>query len=84
MIRSFAVVALMYMTSGETATAFDLKTLEDLMPWKYAAISMANGPNKQALRLCGSVGRPWQPHHRKKSASGVWPSSKRYGAALPN
>ena len=41
MIRSFTVVALMCMTSGETATAFDLKeTLKDLMPCKYAAIRL--------------------------------------------
>ena len=47
MIRSFTVVALMCMTSGETATAFDQKTiLKDLMPCKYAAIRSAHGPNK--------------------------------------
>lgn len=45
------------------------------MPCKYAAIRLCEWPpNKQALRLYGSVGRPWPPHHRKKSASGVWPS----------
>jgi hypothetical protein len=65
----------MCMTSGETATAFDLKkTLKDLMPCKYAAIRLCERPHKEALRLYGSVGRPWPPHHRKKSASGVWPS----------
>ena len=47
MIRSFTAVALMCMTSGETATAFDLKkTLQDLMPCASTRLfDCANGPN---------------------------------------
>ena len=45
MLRLFTVVALMCMTSGATATAFDLKkTLKDLMPCKYAAIRLCERP----------------------------------------
>jgi hypothetical protein len=59
MIRSFTVVALMYMTSGETATAFDLtKTLKDLMPCKYAAIRLCERPQHVSaadLWKCGAT-----------------------------
>jgi hypothetical protein len=53
MIRSFTVVALMCMTSGETATAFDLKTiLKDLMPCKYAAIRLCAWPQQVGAAAC--------------------------------
>ena len=59
MIRSFTVIALMCMTSGETATAFDLKeTLKDLMPCKYAAIRLCERPQQvsaAALWKCGAT-----------------------------
>ncbi|MGC1766403.1 MAG: hypothetical protein WA769_26185, partial [Pseudolabrys sp.] len=59
MIRSFTVVALMCMTSGETATAIDLKeTLKDLMPCKYAAIRLCERHHQvsaAALWKCGAT-----------------------------
>jgi len=65
----------MCMTSGETATAFDLKkTPKELMPCQYAAIRLCERPQQVSAALYGSVGQPWPPYHRKKSASGVWPS----------
>ena len=62
MIRSFTVVALMYMTSGETATAFDLKnTLKDLMPCKYAGYStVRTAPTSKRcgfVEVWGDIGR---------------------------
>ena len=56
MIRSFTVVALMCMTSSETATAVDLKTvLKDLMPCKYAP-SQVMRPPPNGLCLPGGIG----------------------------
>jgi hypothetical protein len=75
MIRSFTVVALMCMTSGETVTAFDLeKTLKDVMPCKYAAIRLCERPQEVSAAALWKCGATLPPHHRKKSASGVWPS----------
>ena len=58
MIRSFTVVALMFMTA-ETATALDLKkTLIAVMPCKYAAIRLCERPQQvsaAALLKCGAV-----------------------------
>jgi len=49
----------MCMTSGETATAFDLKQiLKDLMPCKYAAIRLCERPQQvsaAALWNCGAT-----------------------------
>jgi hypothetical protein len=85
MIRSFTVVALMYMTSGETATAFDLKTiLKDLMPCKYAAIRLCEWPqpvSAAALWKCGSTLAAAPQEDIGKRCVAVL---KRYGAALPN
>lgn len=59
MIRSFTVVALMCMTSGETATAFDLKKiLIDVVPCKYAAIRLCERPQQvgaAALWKCAAT-----------------------------
>jgi hypothetical protein len=82
MIRSFTVVALMCMTSGETATAFDLtKTLNDLMPCEYAAIRLCERPqhvNAAAfMEVWDDLGRRTTGRNRQA----VWPL-RRYGAAL--
>jgi hypothetical protein len=82
-IRSFTVVALMCMTSGETATAFDLKkTLKDLMPCKYAAIRLCERPqqvNAAALWKCGATLAAAPQEEIGKRCVAVL---KRYGAAL--
>jgi hypothetical protein len=83
MIRSFTAVALMCMTSGETATAFDLKkTLQDLMPCKYAAIRLCERPQQlgaAALWKCGATlaAAPQEEIGRRCVAV-----LKRYGAVL--
>ena len=83
MIRSFTVVALMFMTSGETATAFDLKrTLKDLMPCKYAAIRLCERPQQvsaAALWKCGATLAAAPQEEIGKRCVAVL---KRYGAAL--
>ena len=83
MIRSFTVVALMCMTSGETATAFDLKkTLKDVMPCKYAAIRLCERPqqvNAAALWKCGATLAAAPQEEIGKRCVAVL---KRYGAAL--
>ena len=83
MIRSFMVVALMCMTSGETATAFDLKeTLKDLMPCKYAAIRLCERPQQvsaAALWKCGATLAAAPQEEIGKRCVAVL---KRYGAAL--
>ena len=83
MIRSFTVVALMCMTSGETATAFDLKkTLKDLMPCKYAAIRLCERPQQvsaAALWKCGATLAAAPQEEIGKRCVAVL---KRYGAAL--
>ena len=83
MIRSFTVVALMCMTSGETATAFDLKeTLKDLMPCKYAAIRLCERhPQVSAAALwkCGATLAAAPQEEIGKRCVAVL---KRYGAAL--
>ena len=83
MIRSFTVVALMCMTSGETATAFDLKeTLKDLMPCKYAAIRLCERhPQVSAAALwkCGATLAAAPQEEIGKRYVAVL---KRYGAAL--
>jgi len=85
MIRSFTVVALMCMTSSETATAVDLKTvLKDLMPCKYAAIRLCAWPqqvNTAALWKCGATLAAAPQEEIGKRCVAVL---KRYGAALPN
>ena len=83
MIRLFTVVALMCMTSGETATAFDLKnTLKDLMPCKYAAIRLCEWPPQQAsaaaLWKCGATLAAAPQEEIGKRCVAVL---KRYGAA---
>ena len=83
MIRSFTVVALMCMTSGETATAFDLKKiLKDLMPCKYAAIRLCERPQEvsaAALWKCGATLAAAPQEEIGKRCVAVL---KRYGAAL--
>ena len=83
MIRSITVVALMCMTSGETATAFDLKeTLKDLMPCKYAAIRLCERPQQvsaAALWKCGATLAAAPQEEIGKRCVAVL---KRYGAAL--
>ena len=85
MIRSVTVVALMWITSGEAATAFDLKkTLTDLMPCKYAAIQLCERPHQlsaAALWRCGATlaAAPQEEIGRRCVAV-----LKRYGAVLPN
>jgi hypothetical protein len=83
MIRSFTVVALMYMTSGETATAFDLtKTLKDLMPCKYAAIRLCERPQHVSaadLWKCGATLAAAPQEEIGKRCVAVL---RRYGAAL--
>ena len=83
MIRSFTVVALMCMTSGETATAFDLKeTIKGLMPCKYAAIRLCERPqqlNAAALWKCGATLAAAPQEEIGKRCVAVL---KRYGAAL--
>jgi hypothetical protein len=83
MIRSFTVVALMCMASGETATAFDLKTiLKDLMPCKYAAIRLCERPQQvsaAALWKCGATLAAAPQEEIGKRCVAVL---KRYGAAL--
>ena len=83
MIRSFTIVALMCVTSGEAATAFDLKkTLKDLMPCKYAAIRLCDRPaqvSAAALWKCGATlaAAPQEEIGRRCMAV-----LKRYGAAV--
>ena len=82
MIRSVTVVALMWITSGEAATAFDLKkTLTDLMPCKYAAIRLCERPHAAALWRCRATlaAAPQEEIGRRCVAV-----LKRYGAVLPN
>jgi len=83
MIRSFTVVALMCMAGGETATAFDLKkTLNDLMPCKYAAIRLCEWPQyggAAALWKCGATLAAAPQEEIGKRCEAVL---KRYGAAL--
>ena len=83
MIRSFTVVALMCMTSGETATAFDLKkTIKDLMPCKYAAIRLCERHqpvSAAALWKCGATLAAAPQEEIGKRCVAVL---KRYGAAL--
>jgi len=83
MIRSFTVIALMCTTSGETATAFDLKeTLKDLMPCKYAAIRLCERPQQvgaAALWKCGATLAAAPQEEIGKRCVAVL---KRYGAAL--
>jgi hypothetical protein len=83
MIRLFTVVALMCMTSGETATAFDLKkTIKDLMPCKYAAIRLCERPQElgaAALWKCGATLAAAPQEEIGKRCVAVL---KRYGAAL--
>jgi len=83
MIRSFTVIALMCMMSGETATAFDLKeTLKDLMPCKYAAIRLCERPQQvsaAALWKCGATLAAAPQEEIGKRCVAVL---KRYGAAL--
>ena len=83
MIRSFTVVALMCMASGETATAFDLKTiLKDLMPCKYAAIRLCERPQQvsaAALWKCGATLAAAPQEEIGKRCVAVL---KRYSAAL--
>jgi hypothetical protein len=83
MIRSFTVVALVCMTSGETATAFDLKKiLIDLMPCKYAAIRLCQRPQQlsaAALWKCGAILAAAPQEEIGKPCGAVL---KRYGAAL--
>ena len=83
MIRSFTIVALMCMTSGETATAFDLKkTLKDVMPCKYAAIRLCERPqqvNAAALWKCGATLAAAPQEEIGKRCVAVL---KRYGAAV--
>ena len=60
MIRSFTVVALMCMTSGETATAFDLKKiLIDLMPCKERPFDRSATTSKRCgfMEVWGDLGR---------------------------
>jgi hypothetical protein len=82
MIRSFTVVALMCMTSGETVTAFDLeKTLKDVMPCKYAAIRLCERPQEvsaAALWKCGATLAAAPQEEIGKRCVAVL---KRYGAA---
>ena len=75
MIRSFTVVALMCMTSGETATAFDLKeTLKDLMPCKYAAIRLCERPQQVSacgfMEVWGDLGRRTTGRNRQAVCGG--------------
>ena len=83
MIRSFTVIALMCITSGETATAFDLKQiLKDLMPCKYAAIRLCERPQQgsaAALWKCGATLAAAPQEEIGKRCVAVL---KRYGAAL--
>ena len=82
MIRSITVVALMCMTSGETATAFDLKKiLVDLMPCKYAAIRLCDHQQVSAAALwkCGATLAAAPQEEIGKRCVAVL---KRYGAAL--
>ena len=79
MIRSFTVVALMFMTSGETATAFDLKrTLKDLMPCKYGC-ERPQQVSAAALWKCGATLAAAPQEEIGKRCVAVL---KRYGAAL--
>jgi hypothetical protein len=82
-VRLFTVVALMCITSGETATAFDLKkTLKDLMPCKYAAIRLCERPQEAgaaALWKCGATLAAAPQEEIVKRCVAVL---KRYGAAL--
>lgn len=83
MIRSVTVVALMWITSGEAATAFGLKkTLTDLMPCKYAAIRLCERPQQvsaAALWKCGATLAAAPQEEIGKRCMAVL---KRYGAAL--
>jgi hypothetical protein len=83
MIRSFTLVALICMTSGETATAFDLKkTLLDLIPCKYAAIRLCERPTQlsaAALWKCGAILAAAPQEEIGKRCVAVL---KRYGALL--
>jgi hypothetical protein len=83
MMRSFTVVALMCITSGETATAFDLKkTVKDLMPCKYAALRLCEWPqqvNAAALWKCGATLAAAPQEEIGKRCVAVL---KRYGVAL--
>ena len=65
----------MCMTSGETATAFDLKIiLKDLMPCKYAAIRLCAWPQQVSTAALWKCGATLAAAPQRKSASGVWPS----------
>jgi hypothetical protein len=81
MIRSITVVALI--TSGETATAFDLKKiLVDLMPCKYAAIRLCERPRQvgaAALWKCGAI---LAAAPQEEIGTRCVAVLKRYGAAL--
>jgi hypothetical protein len=83
MIRSFTIVALMCMTNGEAATAFDLKkTLKDLMPCQYAAIRLCERTqqvNAAALWKCGATLAAAPQEEIGKRCMAVL---KRYGAAI--
>ena len=83
MIRSITVVALMCMTSGETATAFDLKKiLVDMMPCKYAAIRLCERPRQvgaAALWKCGAI---LAAAPQEEIGTRCVAVLKRYGAAL--
>jgi len=83
MIRSITIVALVCMTSGEAATAFDLKeTLKDLMPCKYAAIRLCErhqAVTAAALWKCGATLAAAPQEEIGKRCVAIL---KRYGAAL--
>ena len=85
MIRSFTVVALMCLISGETATAFDLKrTLKDLMPCKYAAIRLRERPQQVSAAALWKCGATLAAAPQEEIGKWCVAVLKRYGAALQN
>ena len=83
MIRSFMVVALMCMTSVETATALDLKqTLKDLMPCKFAAIRLCERPQQVSAEALWKCGATLAAAPQEEIGNRCVAVLKRYGVAL--
>ena len=83
MIRSFTVVVLMWMASGETATAFDLKkTIKDLMPCKYAANRLCEQPQQLSVGALWKCGATLAAAPQEEIGTKCVAVLKRYGAAL--
>ena len=83
MIRSFTIIALMCVTSSETATAFDLtKTLKDLMPCKYAAIRLCERHAQVSAAALWKCGATLAAAPQEEIGRWCMAVLKRYGAAV--